>query len=124
MSIKRTSNELDMKKPAQSGIEVKERETFYSDGALSELVKLGQRLEGADGKRYLGSVAIHIYGIGLGTGDLREYVTVSHITELTQIPEHVALEASKELGRALMKRYGHKPPRKRGDPGEGRETLL
>jgi hypothetical protein len=83
------------------------------DGTRDEarlLSSVGERLK-RDGMTYLGSFASHIYKHPISG----EFFFLSQSTDLRSIPEIIANEAIKEQGRALMIKYGHKPPRKVGE---------
>lgn len=98
---------------------VHERETIRSEGSSGELEQIGRRYEGLDGKRYVGSVAMHFYEVrrqgGIASVPSLEYVYLIQSTDLTQIPETVMVAGLPEMGRALMLRYGRKPPSKTTD---------
>jgi hypothetical protein len=100
-------------------VEVTARETRNAPQATSALEAVGRAHEGLDGKRYLTSFAVHVYALPPKIGGAQEFVCLSQSAELAQLPEAIALHALKELGRALMKRYGRKPPRKLNDVAEG-----
>lgn len=74
------------------------------------LNSVGAKLK-PDGVDYLGSFAAHIYFKPLSN----DYFFMSQSTDLRHVPEYIANEATKELGRALMIKYRGKAPRKLGD---------
>lgn len=99
-------------------VEVTARETLRARTSSDQLEAIGRSHEGLDGKRYLASFAVHTYEVKTLDTAKQEFVCLSHTTELVKLPEAIALHAVKELGRALMKRYGRKPPRKLNDVAE------
>lgn len=93
---------------------VEEREILRSEGIGSALEAMGRQLEGSDGKRYCASFAVHIYKVER-LGVKREHIFAVHSTDLRQLSEQGALEGIKELARAIMQRFGRKPPSKTTD---------
>lgn len=112
---------LEFQKPDQplKG-EAIERQTFRLESADQALGTIGKRFEGLDGKRYLGSLCVHIYDIP-SVVIRKQVLFYSQSTDLREIPEITAQEAIKELARSIMVRYGRKPPRKTTDKTVSRE---
>lgn len=101
-------------KPSPLTGQAEERQTFRSPDAVSALVEIGKRFEGLDGKRYLGSLCVHIYDVpSLISG--QSFVFYSQSTDLRAVTEIAAQEGIKELARSIMVRFGRKPPRKTTD---------
>ena len=94
--------------------QAEERQTLNSPDARSALEDIGERFAGLDGKRYLGTMCVHVYDIP-SVIDKMTYLFYSQSTDLRKVPENVALEAIKEMSRSIMIRYGRKPPRKTTD---------
>lgn len=103
-------DELNLKRPDAPAPQVHERRTIRADESSMQLERIGLAHEGSDGKRYLGSVAMHIYEIPRLMG-MKEHVFNFHSTDITQIPETIMAQGLPELGRALMRRYGREAPR-------------
>lgn len=118
---------LDLPKPKTPTARTESRDTFFlADGSSKALERVGQMLEGDDGKAYVGSFAVHVYATGgalAATLGPPEYVTAAHVTDLTRIPESIARHAMVELSRAVMVRYGRKPPARRDDITETSRTI-
>lgn len=94
--------------------QAEERQTVNAPDSISALEVIGRRFEGLDGKKYLGSFAVHVFDVP-SVIDRRTFVFYSQSTDVRQVPENVALEAIKEMSRSIMIRYGRKPPRKTTD---------
>jgi hypothetical protein len=92
---------------------IHERETIRSEGSSGRLEAIGRSMQGLDGKKYLGSVAVHVFEIDKGL--TREHVFAYQSTDLRKIPETVMVQALPEMGVAIMKRYGRTPPAKTTD---------
>lgn len=101
---------LNLPKPEGLVPEVRERDTIQSANSSMELESIGMRHEGMDGKKYIGSYAVHLYSTPKNFLGTQENVWLIQSTDLTQVPEQNLLMTIRELGRALMKRFGHKPP--------------
>lgn len=106
-------SQLNLPKPPPAP-EVRERDTLRSEGSSGALEAIGKRHEGMDGKRYLGSFAVHIYEVDKISAS-KEYVYAFHSTDLSKIPENIAAMSLPELGKAVMVRYGRKIPAKTTD---------
>lgn len=111
---------LNLPKPEFEPPKVLERETLRADQSSMQLERVGLSLEGSDGKVYVGSCAIHFYRATRLLGP-PEYIFAVHTTDITQIPEQACVHGIAELGRALLKRYGGRAP-KRNDDYTVRET--
>lgn len=103
---------LNLPKPALDP-RIEERTTINAQGSSGELERIGRAWEGMDGKKYLGSVAIHFYKSASILNP--EVITAAHSTDLRFIGEHAMAIGLAEAGRAIMKRYGRTPPRKTTD---------
>lgn len=103
---------------ARSPVEVTARETRHAKNEISSLERVGREHEGLDGKVYVASLAVHIYALPNAANGKSEFICLSQSSELLKLPEAIALHAVKELGRAIMTRYGRKPPRKLNDVAE------
>ena len=101
---------LNLPKPEGLVPEVRERETISSEGSSGALEAIGKAHEGMDGKKYIGSYAVHLYTTPKSMLGTIENVWLIQSTDLTRVPEQNLLLTIRELGRALMKRFGHKPP--------------
>lgn len=110
---KRPMDERDiLNLPKPEGLEplVRERETIKSENSSMELESIGMRHEGLDGKKYIGSYAVHLYTTPKNFLGTQENIWLIQSTDLTQVPEQNLLLTIRELGRTLMQRFGHKPP--------------
>lgn len=112
--------DLILPEAPKQGIQVEERETRASPHAQSDLASIGRMHEGLDGKRYLASFAVHIYNVPNLVQT--QAVTLVQSSDLSTLPESIAVFGIQELGRAVMKRYGRKPPRKRNETADAEIT--
>lgn len=109
----RPIDKLDLPAPPKPTNTLESRATRTDDGEAKLIADVGKRLEPM-GFKYVGGVAAHIYAHPLKP----EFQIITHTAGIAQVPETVALQASKEIGRKLMVAYGHKPPVKRGEVKE------
>jgi hypothetical protein len=99
---------LNLPKPKPEPTKGRER----IQGAVAEaklLAAVGERIA-PDCLKYLGSFAVHVYQHPLNP---MEFVTLTQTANFGAVSDEVAQHALKELVRATMIRYGHKPPKKR-----------
>lgn len=104
INVHRPTSELELPRPAETAkAETRERRP----GTAVMLRQVGERLT-PDGLQYVGSAVVHYYTRKLGP----DGVTLVQVTDIARVPERLAVAGVQELGRELMARYGHRPPRK------------
>lgn len=104
---------LNLPKPNRTPPVVHERTVIRAEGSSGQLEAIGRTFEGLDGKKYLGSAAIHVYIVRGLLGN--QYIFTVHSVGVADIPETAMVEGVSELGGHLMERYGHKRPAKTTD---------
>lgn len=113
---KRSSeHQLDLPKPPPDQFKVTSREAVkdFDQALMQGLRELGEKVIRGLPKNsiYLGSAAVHYVRNEFSTSG----GTIVQNTNLDQVPEILALQGSKELGRRLALMYGHKVPTKLGE---------
>jgi hypothetical protein len=106
------SNVTDLPKSTIREVKSREVRTDTTDEA-NLLSAVGEKLR-PEGLTYLGAMCSHVYRNPLSG----EYFTLSQATDLRKIPEKVAQHGVRELVRAVLTKFGHMPPAKRGDVKE------
>lgn len=104
---------LNLPKPDTTPPVVHERTVIRAEGSSGQLEAIGKAFEGMDGKKYLGSAALHIYIVRGLLGN--QYIFTVHSVGVASIPEVAMVEGTKELAGHLLERYGHKRPAKTTD---------
>lgn len=98
------------KRGGETQVEIKEREIRDSEGESRILRRMAERIE-PEGTKHVASFSVHIYKeLSNVNGQI---LTIS--TGLEILPEKAAQTAITELSTHLMRKYGHRPPKKRGD---------
>ena len=105
INVRRPTSELDLPKPVANAPKAEER--HRRPGTAAMLRQLGERLT-PDGLVHVGSAVVHYYVRKLGP----DGHAMVQLTDMTKVPEGLAVVGLQELGRELMTRYGHRPPRK------------
>lgn len=91
---------------------VLEREWQSDEGRNERLREVAERIAPND-TTWVSSYAVHVYKSTLS--ELQDAILLTQVTSIFELPETVALEATKALALHVMRKYGHKPPAKRGE---------
>lgn len=102
-------NLLGLEKPKKIAEEII-RDKIPESGQGKLLAQVGERI-GPEGYEYIGSASVHFYRHKVRS----DMALLSQVVNISSVPEDIALQGSKELGRKLMIQYGHTPPKKLDD---------
>jgi len=89
------------------------REMRRSQGENDLLKGLGERLT-PEGSKHVASICVHIYK----DNNSDDAIFYTQSNDLRAVPEVYARQAIGELTLHVMSKFGHRPPRKRGEAKE------